>query len=98
MSMLPLIINLIAGGVGGNVIGAIFKKISLGGLGNTIAGAAGGGLGGGILSALGFGGAAAASQSTGLDVGSLLGSVAGGGVGGGVLMTIIGFIRSMMNR
>ena len=45
-SMLAIIIQLIAGAIGGNAAGAVLKNQSLGGLGNTIAGVVGGGLGG----------------------------------------------------
>ena len=38
MNLLPLVIQLIAGAVGGNVAGAVLKDKSLGALGNTIAG------------------------------------------------------------
>ena len=44
MEILPLIINLISGAAGGNIVGSLFKNLSLGGLGNSIAGIAGGGL------------------------------------------------------
>ena len=46
---LPLIMQLIAGAVGGNAAGAAAKNVSLGGLGNTIAGAVGGGALGQLL-------------------------------------------------
>ena len=51
-TIINLIIQLIAGAVGGNAAGAASKDISLGGLGNTIAGAIGGVGGGQILTAL----------------------------------------------
>ena len=37
-SLIPLIIQLISGAVGGNVAGAMMKNLSLGTLGNSIAG------------------------------------------------------------
>lgn len=52
--MLPLIISLVTGAVGGNAAGAVLKKFSLGTTGNSIAGILGGGLGGIILSKLGI--------------------------------------------
>ena len=51
-TIINLIIQLIAGAVGGNAAGAASKDISLGTLGNTIAGAVGGVGGGQLLSAL----------------------------------------------
>ena len=52
MNMLPLIIQLISGAVGGNVAGALMKNFNLGPIGNSIAGLIGGGLGGQLLSML----------------------------------------------
>lgn len=98
MDLLPLIIQLVSGAVGGNVAGSLMKNMSLGTLGNSIAGIAGGGLGGQLLGMLGLGGAAAAANSTGMDITSILGSVAGGGVGGGVVMAIVGMIRNAMGK
>ena len=57
MNLTALIIQLIAGALGGNAAGAASKDLSLGPLGNSIAGALGGGVGGQILNAiLGIGG------------------------------------------
>ena len=90
-NLLPLIIQLASGALGGNVAGSLLKKSSLGTLGNSLAGILGGGLGGQLLGLLNIG-----TGSGGMDIASILGSVACGGVGGGVLMAIIGFIRSAM--
>ena len=57
MDILGLIIQLIAGAVGGNIAGATLKNFSLGPIGNSLAGIVGGGIGGQILAAL-LGGAA----------------------------------------
>jgi len=94
--LLPLIIQLVSGAVGGNVAGSLFKNLSLGTLWNSVAGIAGGGLGGTILGMLGMG----VDQSVGgaTDISGMLGSLAGGGVGGGALMAIIGVVRNMMNK
>jgi uncharacterized membrane protein YeaQ/YmgE (transglycosylase-associated protein family) len=90
-ALLPLIIQLVSGAVGGNIGGAAMKNSSLGGLGNTIAGAIGG-LGGGSLIGplLGLGGAAGG----GFDVTQL----ATGGVGGIVLQIVAGLIKNAMNK
>jgi uncharacterized membrane protein YeaQ/YmgE (transglycosylase-associated protein family) len=92
-SIVNLIIQLLAGAVGGNVAGGLLKQYSLGPLGNSIAGIIGGGLGGQLLSMLLAGGA---TGSSGLDIGSLVAQIAGGGVGGGVLMVIVGLIRQAL--
>ena len=91
MSLLPLIIQLISGAVGGNIAGSLLKQYDLGTLGNSIAGIVGGGLGGQILGAL-----LPALAGGGGDVGAIVGQVAGGGVGGAILMVIVGLIRQAM--
>jgi uncharacterized membrane protein YeaQ/YmgE (transglycosylase-associated protein family) len=94
MDILPLIIQLASGAVGGNLAGKLLPKSSLGTMGNSIAGIVGGGLGGQLLGMLGLGGA----EGAGLNVSSILSSIAGGGVGGGVLMAIIGIVKGLLNK
>jgi uncharacterized membrane protein YeaQ/YmgE (transglycosylase-associated protein family) len=96
MNIVALIIQLLSGAVGGNIAGALLKKLNLGTLGNSIVGILGGGLGGQLLGILGAGGTGAAAGA--LDIGSIISSIAGGGVGGGVLMAIIGLIRQAMTK
>jgi len=94
MNLTALIIQLIAGALGGNAAGRVSKDMTLGPLGNTIAGALGGGVGGQILNAiLGLGGTAAAS---GLDIGSVVSAFVTGGVSGGVTALAVAFIKSKM--
>jgi uncharacterized membrane protein YeaQ/YmgE (transglycosylase-associated protein family) len=38
MNWMPILIQLISGGVGGNIAGALLKRFNLGPIGNTIAG------------------------------------------------------------
>ncbi len=83
-ALMPIIIQLISGAVGGNVIGAILKKFSLGMLGNSIAGLVGGGLGGQLLGPM-----------LGSGMAGEIGAAAGGG---GILMVIIGLIKSAMSK
>ncbi len=95
MDIVPLLIQLVSGAVGGNAVGATLKKFDLGILGNSLAGILGGGLGGTILqSVLGAG----AAPDGGMDIGSILSSIAGGGVGGGLIMAIIGAVKNMMAK
>src|SRR6202453_2164562 len=98
MSLIPIIIQLISGGIGGNIAGALLKKFNLGPIGNSIAGIVGGVGGGQLLSLLtGAGaGAGAAAAGGGLDISSLLSNVGGGGVGGAVVMIIVGLIKAQM--
>jgi hypothetical protein len=95
-SIVDLIIQLLAGAAGGNVVGSLLKQYSLGPLGNSIAGIIGGGLGGQLLGMLL--GAGATGSGGGLDIGSLITQIAGGGVGGGVLMVLAGMIREALGR
>jgi hypothetical protein len=105
MSLVPLVIQLISGAVGGNIAGAILKKFDLGPIGNSIAGLVGGGIGGQLLSMLMSNGAASSAMSaatsaagSGLDMSSILASVGGGGVGGAVVMAIVGLIKGQMAK
>ena len=98
-ALVSLLVSLASGAVGGNVVGALFKNLSLGTIGNSLAGIVGGGLGGKILAMLlPTLGTLAASKTGGLDLGAIGAQVAGGGVGGGVLMIIVGLVRSMFSK
>jgi uncharacterized membrane protein YeaQ/YmgE (transglycosylase-associated protein family) len=91
-NIVPLVIQLISGAIGGNIAGALMKQYSLGTLGNSIAGIIGGAIGGQML---GIWGVEAAGQ--GMDIGSVIGSIVGGGIGGAILMAIIGITRKSVN-
>lgn len=98
--IVPILVQLIAGGAGGNVIGQIVKSLSLGPAGNTIVGAIGGVVGTwlagripGLDSLVG-----AATTTGGLDMGALAGQGAAGLVSGGVLTAIAGVIKSAMAK
>jgi hypothetical protein len=92
-NLIPLLIQIASGAIGGNVAGSLMKNLSLGTVGNSLLGVLGGGLGGQLLGMLGLdlGGAE-------MGLGSILGSVASGGVGGGALMAIIGAVKNAMNK
>ncbi len=96
MNIVPLIIQLVSGALGGNIAGGLLKKLSLGKLWNSIVGIVGGGLGGQILGMLGMG--ATGDAGSALDVGNILQSVAAGGVGGGALMGIIGAVKGVLGK
>ena len=98
-----LIIEIVAGVIGGNAAGSAAKKYSLGTAGNSIAGGVGGLVLGQILGALGMGeptmGAeGAAAPGGGLDLGALIGQVVGGGASGAVLTVVVGLIKNMMRK
>ncbi len=93
---MELIIQIIAGLVGGNGAGAALKNLSLGTAGNSVVGAVGGGLGGVLMGMLGGGAPDAAAAASGMDIGTIIQSVAGGGVGGAVLTAILGFVKKAL--
>lgn len=95
MELVPLLIQLASGAVGGNLAGKLLPKNSLGTIGNSIAGIAGGALGGQLLGMLGMGGDAAASAT---DIGGIVQNLAGGGAGGGALMVIAGIVKGMLKK
>jgi hypothetical protein len=92
-TLINLIIQLIAGAIGGNAAGAAMKNIDLGTLGNTIAGAIGGAGGGTLLTALLPILQGAAGN---VDIGTVVGQAVGGGVAGAIVTAIIGLIENMM--
>ncbi|MGB3337927.1 MAG: hypothetical protein WBA73_12180 [Devosia sp.] len=102
--IVPILVQLLAGGVGGNVIGQIAKSLNLGPAGNSIVGAVGGLLGtwlAGMIPGLdGLVGTAAgaAGAAGGLDLTALAGQGATGLVGGGILTAIAGLIKSSMAK
>ncbi|MET0013905.1 MAG: GlsB/YeaQ/YmgE family stress response membrane protein [Sedimenticola sp.] len=92
-ALIPLIIQLASGALGGNIAGSLLNKFSLGTLGNSLVGILGGGLGGQLLGLLGI-----STGAGSMDVAGIIGSIASGGVGGGVLMALIGVIRQAFNK
>ncbi len=94
---MELIIQLIAGALGGNAAGAGLKNLTLGPILNTIVGLIGGVGGGQLLSMLGAGGAGdAAAAAANLDIGAIIQSILGGGVGGGALVAIVGALKKAL--
>lgn len=97
MDIVGLIIQLIAGAVGGNVAGRANTKFNMGGAGNSIVGAIGGVVLGQIIERLTGGAvtadqAAAATQS--MDIAGIISSLIGGGAGGAVLSAIVGALKN----
>lgn len=98
MDLTSLLVQLVSGGVGGNIAASLLKQVNLGPVGNTIVGVIGGLLGGQLGGMLGAGGAVGAAPAGGFDLGALLPGVLGGGGGGAVLTAVVGFIRQSMNK
>jgi hypothetical protein len=102
--IVPILVQLIAGGAGGNVIGQLAKSLNLGTAGNSIVGAVGGlagtwlaGMVPGLDSLVGAT-AGAAGVAGGFDIGALAGQGVTGLVGGGILTAIAGLIKSSMAK
>jgi hypothetical protein len=92
-AIINLIIQIIAGAVGGNVVGAASKDVTLGTPGNTIAGAIGGVAGGQLLTALI---PMMAGVSNNVDIGALASQAVGGGVAGAIVAAVVGLIKNKM--
>jgi hypothetical protein len=84
-TLIPIITQLVAGAIGGNLTSAALKQQAINVVARTIAGAIGG-IGGGVLLHL-VGGEAALTQFVADGIGGL--------VGGGILSAIVG---AVMNR
>lgn len=95
MDIVGLIIQLVAGAVGGNVAGGALKGKSLGTAGNSIAGAVGGLVLAQVIqrfTGVAVSPDAAANAVSNLDIASLAKDVIGGGAGGAILTAIVGMI------
>ena len=96
MDIITLVIQLIAGALGGNIVGQFAKNLSLGFVGNTLAGLVGGGAGGYLLQALGVN--VPPIDPSAIDVTALAGQVGAGAGGGGILMVIISMLKNMFAK
>lgn len=92
-TLINLIIQLIAGAVGGNAAGAALKDYDLGKLGNTIAGALGGAGGGQLLQVLI---PMLAGTAGNVDIGAMLGQAVGGGIAGAIVTFIVGLVKNAL--
>ena len=90
---LNLVIQIMAGAVGGNAAPTLLRDFNLGPLGNSLTGMVGGALGGQILNEILTDGVGTISSSAALEMGSLLTQIMGGAIGGGIFMVIVALIR-----
>lgn len=99
--IVPILVQLVAGGVGGNILAQLSKSLSLGTTGNSLVGAVGG-IAATWLAAMipGLDGlvGATAGAAGGLDFGALAGQGVTGLVGGAILTAIAGLIKSSMAK
>ncbi len=94
-TIINLILQLVAGAIGGNAAGALLKNIDLSPLIKTITGAVGGGIGGTILQNL-IPALSAAASGGGFDIGAVAGQLVGGGVTGAIVTAAVGFIKNAL--
>jgi hypothetical protein len=95
-TIINLILQLVAGAIGGNAAGGLLKNIDLSPLVKTITGAAGGGIGGTILSGLIPALGSAASGAGGFDIGAMAGQLVGGGITGAIVTAGVGLIKNAL--
>ena len=92
-NMGQILINLVAGALGGVGAGKSSPTFDLGMIGNIIAGAVGGGLLGQIITLL-LPSIVAAAQAGNLSVGGVISQAIAGGAGGAIVTAIIGAIKN----
>jgi hypothetical protein len=91
--MEQILINLIAGALGGVGVGKSSPQFDLGMIGNIISGLVGGGLLGQIATLL-LPAVMTAVQSGNLSIGGVISQAIAGGAGGAILTAIIGAIKN----
>ena len=91
--MEQILINLVAGALGGVGAGKASPNFDLGTVGNLVAGLVGGGVLGQIVTLL-LPAITAAAQSGNLSVEGIISQVIAGGAGGAILTAIIGAIKN----
>ena len=90
--LLPLLIQLIGGGAGGNIAGALLKNIDLSKVAQTIIGIIGGIAGGQAVDWMGL----LESILSADGAGAMAGNAGASAVGGGLLVAIVGMIKKAM--
>jgi hypothetical protein len=91
--MEQLLINLVAGAIGGVGAGKSSPTFDLGMIGNIVSGLVGGGVLGQIAT-LALPSVMAAAQSGNLSVGGVISQLVAGGAGGAILTALIGAIKN----
>jgi hypothetical protein len=93
INMEQILINLVAGALGGIGAGKSSSTFDLGTAGNIVSGLVGGGVLGQIVALL-LPSLVAAAQSGNLSVGGVLSQAVAGGAGGAILTALIGAIKN----
>jgi hypothetical protein len=98
-TLVAIVVQVIAGVVGGQAVGVALKQAAMGQLTKILGGAIGGVGGAAILgSLLGGGGVDAAAAAGGLGSAIDLKNIVGGAGGGAILTGIIGAVMGAMNK
>jgi hypothetical protein len=98
-AILPIIIQIVTGIIGGQAVGAAVKQAAMGQLPKIISGALGGVGGAAILGSLLGGGAVDPAAAMGGLGGALnLENIVGGAGGGAILTVIVGAVMNAMNK
>lgn len=101
-SLLPIIVQIVTGVIGGQAVGAAVKQAAMGQLPKILSGAVGGLGGAAILGSLLGGGAVdpAAASAAVEGVGSALNlnNIIGGAGGGAILTAIVGAVMNSMKK
>jgi uncharacterized membrane protein YeaQ/YmgE (transglycosylase-associated protein family) len=100
MDVMTLLLQMISGAAGGNLVANQLKMTNMGSAANSIAGMIGGGIGSQILSSL-FGlstAVAAAPDAGGIDLASVVSMMLTGAAGGGVMTMIMGWLTRATAR
>jgi hypothetical protein len=91
--MEQLLLNLVAGAVGGGAAGKASPQFDLGTAGNLIAGAVGGGVLGQIVT-LAMPAVSASVASGDFSVGGVIANLVSGGAGGAIVTVIVGALKN----
>jgi hypothetical protein len=92
--LVPILIQLIGGGAGGNIVAALFKNLNLDKIVATITGIIGGVAGGQLAGYLDI--FKKLIESMGDTGGQVVGNAGASAIGGALLTAIVGFIKKAM--
>jgi len=91
--MEQILINLVAGALGGVATGRASPTFDLGTIGNIVSGLVGGGVLGQIVTLL-LPSVVAAAESGNLSIGGIISQAIAGGAGGAILTALVGAIKN----
>ncbi len=91
MDIVGLLIQLVSGAVGGNIVGGVLKNFSTGTLGNTLIGIVGA-----VVTSYATGKLGASADLS--NITALLSSIGINLAGGGVLTAVVGLIKQVLGK